>query len=30
MGELLKHSDTAMYQAKDRGRNNVLECSVKS
>jgi predicted signal transduction protein with EAL and GGDEF domain len=23
MGELLKHSDTAMYQAKDRGRNNV-------
>ncbi len=22
MGELLKHSDTAMYQAKDRGRNN--------
>jgi EAL domain-containing protein (putative c-di-GMP-specific phosphodiesterase class I) len=21
--ELLKHSDTAMYQAKDRGRNNV-------
>ena len=23
MVELLKHSDTAMYQAKDRGRNNV-------
>jgi diguanylate cyclase (GGDEF)-like protein/PAS domain S-box-containing protein len=23
MIELLKHSDTAMYQAKDRGRNNV-------
>ncbi len=23
MGELLKHSDTAMYQAKERGRNNV-------
>src|SRR5579871_3496454 len=23
MNELLKHSDTAMYQAKDRGRNNV-------
>jgi diguanylate cyclase (GGDEF)-like protein/PAS domain S-box-containing protein len=23
MMELLKHSDTAMYQAKDRGRNNV-------
>lgn len=23
MSELLKHSDTAMYQAKDRGRNNV-------
>jgi diguanylate cyclase (GGDEF)-like protein/PAS domain S-box-containing protein len=23
MLELLKHSDTAMYQAKDRGRNNV-------
>jgi len=23
MTELLKHSDTAMYQAKDRGRNNV-------
>jgi diguanylate cyclase (GGDEF)-like protein/PAS domain S-box-containing protein len=23
MHELLKHSDTAMYQAKDRGRNNV-------
>ena len=23
MGELLQHSDTAMYQAKDRGRNNV-------
>jgi EAL domain-containing protein (putative c-di-GMP-specific phosphodiesterase class I) len=23
MGELLKHSDTAMYQAKDCGRNNV-------
>ena len=22
MGELLKHSDTAMYQAKDLGRNN--------
>jgi diguanylate cyclase (GGDEF)-like protein len=22
MGELLKHSDAAMYQAKDRGRNN--------
>ena len=22
MGELLKHSDTAMYHAKDRGRNN--------
>jgi diguanylate cyclase (GGDEF)-like protein/PAS domain S-box-containing protein len=22
MGELLKHSDTAMYQAKDMGRNN--------
>ncbi|MBV8783148.1 MAG: sensor domain-containing diguanylate cyclase, partial [Gammaproteobacteria bacterium] len=24
MGELLRHSDTAMYQAKDRGRNNFL------
>ena len=23
MGELLKHSDAAMYQAKDKGRNNV-------
>ena len=23
MSELLKHSDTAMYQAKERGRNNV-------
>ena len=23
IGELLKHSDTAMYQAKERGRNNV-------
>ncbi len=23
MGELLRRSDTAMYQAKDRGRNNV-------
>ena len=23
VGELLKHSDTAMYQAKERGRNNV-------
>lgn len=23
MGELLKHSDTAMYQAKERGRNNA-------
>ena len=23
MNELLKHSDTAMYQAKERGRNNV-------
>ena len=22
IGELLRHSDTAMYQAKDRGRNN--------
>jgi diguanylate cyclase (GGDEF)-like protein/PAS domain S-box-containing protein len=27
MGELLRHSDTAMYQAKDRGRNN---CQVFS
>src|SRR5579862_6363116 len=24
MGELLRHSDTAMYQAKDRGRNNFM------
>jgi diguanylate cyclase (GGDEF)-like protein/PAS domain S-box-containing protein len=27
MGELLRHSDTAMYQAKERGRNN---CQVFS
>ena len=24
MGELLRHSDTAMYQAKDRGRNTYM------
>ena len=29
MVELLKHSDTAMYQAKDRGRNNVQVFSVQ-
>ena len=28
MGELLRHSDTAMYQAKDRGRNNFQLFSV--
>jgi diguanylate cyclase (GGDEF)-like protein/PAS domain S-box-containing protein len=27
MGELLRHSDTAMYQAKDRGRNNYQQFS---
>jgi diguanylate cyclase (GGDEF)-like protein/PAS domain S-box-containing protein len=27
MGELLRHSDTAMYQAKDRGRNNFQQFS---
>lgn len=27
MGELLRHSDTAMYQAKDRGRNNFQHFS---
>ena len=27
MGELLRHSDTAMYQAKDRGRNNCQHFS---
>jgi predicted signal transduction protein with EAL and GGDEF domain len=29
MVELLKHSDTAMYQAKDRGRNNVQVFSLQ-
>ena len=29
MGELLKHSDTAMYQAKDSGRNNFQVFSPK-
>jgi diguanylate cyclase (GGDEF)-like protein/PAS domain S-box-containing protein len=29
MGELLKHSDTAMYQAKDLGRNNFQIFSPK-
>lgn len=29
MGELLKHSDTAMYQAKDSGRNNYQVFSPK-
>jgi diguanylate cyclase (GGDEF)-like protein/PAS domain S-box-containing protein len=27
MGELLRHSDAAMYQAKDRGRNNFQQFS---
>jgi diguanylate cyclase (GGDEF)-like protein/PAS domain S-box-containing protein len=29
MGELLKHSDTAMYQAKDLGRNNFQVFSLQ-
>ena len=29
MVELLKHSDTAMYQAKERGRNNVQVFSLQ-
>ena len=28
MGELLKHSDTAMYQAKDLGRNNFQVLAI--